>query len=432
MKLIKVLTSILLALSCYTMPVKAESHFITDAGFAITYWLASQGLRFGGDILNFGSGMWDLFQTFLLNKGLTEVDIEALKTKAEQQRYEYDQFGQQVLQIGADLYNYIAQFKEWLIQQFTITPDSETDKKAIFSDKTYNDMKAYSTDGIDFFGTNEPYFGWNTNKTGLYGIPQEHLGIKKYPGRIAFYNYYHNNQSISTVYVIAIEVPEDYPSYSGGYVHAQLDNYGFDLYNPTLTKKTVNGKTYLVYTTNLNAARDIPRLIKYNSTETYDMGQYWYDITYGESALKVTGEVWGADLDSAPTTVSKDANLVTNVPITSSEEFESYLKNSLVNGWEIATPTESTASVEVPSDIQDGEITANWRSIFPFSLPYDYYLLCNLFVADPVRPEFDIKILGQTFSYDLSPLDGVIIIFRDCVCIVFVAGLIWCTKEIIQ
>lgn len=445
MRSIKFLLSLMLTISCFIMPVKAEGgSFITDAGFAVTYWLASQGLRFSGDLLNFGSGMWSLFQTFLLDKGLTEVDIEALKGKAEQQRFEWDETGKQIMHIGADLYNYISEFKEWIIQQFIITSNSENDKKVLFSDKTYNDVVIYtgsfeSNSGKQVLGTNETYFGYDANNTGLFPLtPSSTISaLQNYPGRVAFYNFSINGTFNHLVGCIVFEVPSDFSNIWFSSNYFKLGDYlNKKLYSSPMQTVNKNGKRYCYFVTYFTGGytyptASVPGIPTFDST-TNDWNNYWYDVTFSPDATIAAGEVWGADLDAAPSTVAKDANLVTNSPLTNSEEFENYLKNSLVSGWEIATPTDTDATTDIPSDIAGGEVTANWYSIFPFSLPYDYYLLCNLFVADPVRPEFPINILGQEFTYDLSPLDGVMVLFRDCVCIVFVAGLIWATKEIIQ
>lgn len=442
MKLIKILTSIVLALSCYVMPVKAEGGFITDAGFAVTYWLAAQGLRFSGDLLKFGSGMWDLFQTFLLNKGLTEVDIEALKEKSEQQRYDYDQTGKQIMQIGADLYNYISEFKDWLIQQFTITSNSENDKKIIFSDKIYNDVVIYTgsrmdANGQQVLGTNEPFLGHDVTNSGIFPLDRISY-LQNCPGRISFYNYSVNGSFYTLVGCIAFEVPLDYNvNLQPAGTYFVFDEYFARQSWNTLFKANINGKRYYYFSVPFIQnwswpGTAIEGLPTFDGSSAGLSGNYWYNVTFSPDSAVVGGEVWGADLGAAPTTVSKDANLVTDAPLTNSEEFENFIKNSLVSGWEIATPTDSDVTTDIPSDISDGEVVANWQTIFPFSLPYDYYLLCNLFVADPQRPEFPINILGYEFTYDLSPLDGVIVLFRDGVCILFVAGLIWATKEIIQ
>lgn len=443
MKFIKILLSIILSMSCFIMPVKAEGgSFITDAGFAVTYWLASQGLRFSGDLLNFGSGMWDLFKTFLLSKGLTDVDIDALKEKAEQQRYEYDQTGKQIMQIGADLYNYISEFKDWLIQQFTITSNSENDKKVIFSDKTYNDVVLYTgsyqdANGRQVLGTNQPFLGHNVTNSGIFPLDRVSI-LQNYPGRISFYNYSVNGTFYTLVGCIAFEVPSNFDKIvQPAGIYFKFDEYFAKQSNFNMFKTNRHGKRYcyqtVYFTQNWSWPGDFVEGLPTFDGENYgEAGQFWYDVTFSPDAAIVGGEVWGADLDAAPSTVAKDANLVTNAPLTTSEEFENYLKNSLVSGCEIATPTDTDTTTDIPSDIADGEVVANWQSIFPFSLPYDYYLLCNLFVADPQRPEFPINLFGHEFTYDLSPLDGLMVLFRDGVCILFVAGLIWATKEIIQ
>lgn len=453
MRLIKVLLSILLSFSCFVMPVKAEGgSFITDAGFTVTYWLASQGLRFSGDLVHFGSGMWDLFKTFLLNKGLTEVDVDTLKQKAEQQRYLYDETGKQIMQLSSDLYNYISEFKEWLISQFSITSNSENDKNAIFSEKTYNDVVVYTGTrnswpnnlGHRVLGTNNIYLGHNTRESGLFPIDDtQYTGLQSLvncPGRVAYYNFSSNGLFVNFVACIVFETPTLYRDIKFRNAEFFLDSpykgaSSGGIANNTMYSTTVNGKNYCYLTLKFsgNTTKDfISDFATFDGTNKDQWANFWYNATFSPDATIATGEVWGADLGSAPTTVSKDANLITNVPLTSSEEFENFIKNSLVSGWEIATPTDTDTTTDTPSDIADGEVLADWKSIFPFSLPYDYYLLCNLFVAEPERPEFDMHLLGQTFTYDLSPLDGVMVVFRDCVCLIFIGGLIWATKEIIQ
>lgn len=450
MKIIKVLLSILLSLSCFIMPVKADGgSFITDAGFTVTYWLASQGLRFSGDIINFGSGIWDLFKTFLLNKGLTEVDVDALKQKAEQQRFLYDETGKQIMQLSSDLYNYISEFKEWLISQFSITSNSENDKKVIFDGKIYyNDVFVYTGTRTQYpknigdrvLGTKGTYLGYDISESGFWPLDSAEypdlLRLVDCPGRASYYNFTSNGTFINSVFCMAFETPSLYNDIKYNFGAYFLDNYRGEFRNDFMRTAVVNGKNYC-YVIDKFTSRTAPKepivgIPTFDGTAKDQWANFWYDVTFSPDATIATGEVWGADLGSAPTTVSKDANLITNVPLTSTEEFENFIKNSLVSGWEIATPTDTDTTTDTPSDIADGEVVADWKSIFPFSLPYDYYLLCNLFVADPERPEFPINLFGQTFTYDLSPLDGVIVLFRDGICILFVAGLVWATKEIIQ
>lgn len=72
----------------------------------------------------------------------------------------------------------------------------------------------------------------------------------------------------------------------------------------------------------------------------------------------------------------------------------------------------------------------NIKDKFPFSLPWDFKNLINMFDVTPVAPKFDIPLLGQNISLDFSYFEEWATIIRFFISISFTATLIFISTKL--
>lgn len=79
------------------------------------------------------------------------------------------------------------------------------------------------------------------------------------------------------------------------------------------------------------------------------------------------------------------------------------------------------------------DMTMNLKNFFPFCIPYDIYDFLSILAADPVAPEFDLKLFGLgeefTLHIDLSPFDDLAALVRSFELMGFIIGLGIITRD---
>lgn len=105
------------------------------------------------------------------------------------------------------------------------------------------------------------------------------------------------------------------------------------------------------------------------------------------------------------------------------------------------TTNNFTLDLNVPStftiDWSPLLVASELKTVFPFSIPWDFWNLFKVFLADPVTPHFtlnfQVPFLGVTYPIDVdfSPFDTIAAICRWFVLLFFSYGLITKTKSLI-
>lgn len=97
--------------------------------------------------------------------------------------------------------------------------------------------------------------------------------------------------------------------------------------------------------------------------------------------------------------------------------------------------------VVIETNVENSKFTYALKDFFPFCIPFDLYHVIEILNADPVAPKFDIPIPSYTASgtltsnyitVDLSIFDTAALVFRVCIFLIFMVGLIVITRNLIR
>lgn len=96
----------------------------------------------------------------------------------------------------------------------------------------------------------------------------------------------------------------------------------------------------------------------------------------------------------------------------------------------------------IEENISNTAYTFDLKEFFPFCIPFDLYNVISYLSAEPEAPKFDIPIpsynrsgnltMANKITVDLSIFDSVALVFRVCIFIVFIIGLIIITRNLIR
>ena len=101
-------------------------------------------------------------------------------------------------------------------------------------------------------------------------------------------------------------------------------------------------------------------------------------------------------------------------------------------------PAPDNPAPDTPSDDERAKKhEADWKSVFPFCVPFDLIEFLGVLAADPVAPAFDWRfyvpnVVDYTLHVDLSAFDSVAQICRTLELLAFCVGLILITRNIIR
>lgn len=94
-------------------------------------------------------------------------------------------------------------------------------------------------------------------------------------------------------------------------------------------------------------------------------------------------------------------------------------------------PSNPGASGDVSGQLPN--MVIDLKDFFPFCIPFDIYKFLSILAADPVAPEFDLKLRGFNqdfvFHVDLSPFDGLAALVRAFELMGFIIGLGMVTRN---
>lgn len=96
----------------------------------------------------------------------------------------------------------------------------------------------------------------------------------------------------------------------------------------------------------------------------------------------------------------------------------------------------------IEENISNTAYTFDIKEFFPFCIPFDLYNIISYLNAEPEAPKFDIPIpsydrsgnltMANKITVDLSMFDSVALVFRVCIFIIFIIGLIIITRNLIR
>lgn len=124
--------------------------------------------------------------------------------------------------------------------------------------------------------------------------------------------------------------------------------------------------------------------------------------------------------------------------------FEEVIADDLPIDQELVTDKDvpQTLPVVIETNLDNSKFTYGLKDFFPFCIPFDLYHIIEILNAEPVAPKFDIPIpsydksgnltMSNKITVDLSIFDSVALVFRVCIFLVFMAGLIVITRNLIR